>query len=180
MGLWENFEDGDPINPWSNFTHMKDHCPIVADKDGYIRSGRAFARWGMDYEYEPILKVYGPSRHMTIIFNLFVFLQIYNFVNSRKIEDELNIFEDMSRSTWFIAIVGLIIFLQASIVTFGHRAMSCSIGGLDGTQWLICLAVGSIGLIVSFVTKLLTPKEYKTRPNTHGKHKSHIAPAEAR
>jgi Ca2+ transporting ATPase len=87
----------------------------------------------MDYEYEPILKVYGPSRHMTVIFNLFVFLQIYNFLNSRKIEDEVNIFEDISRSNWFIMIVLLIIFLQVVIVTFGHRAMSCSIGGLDMT-----------------------------------------------
>merc|ERR1719213_1504782 len=135
---------------------MISHCPIVATKDGKIRSGRAFSRWGMDYEYEPILKVYGPSRHMTIIFNLFVFLQIYNFINSRKIEDELNIFEDIQRSHWFIMIVGLIIFLQAAIVTFGHKAMSCSIGGLNPTQWGICLAVDSAGLVVSFVTKILT------------------------
>lgn len=139
---------------------MVANCRIVASTDGYIRSGRAFARWGMDYEYEPILKVYGPSRHMTVIFNLFVFLQIYNFVNSRKIEDEYNIFEDISRSNWFMMIVALIIFLQVAIVTFGHRAMSCSIGGLDMLQWGWCLAVGSIGLVVSFITKVLTPKGY--------------------
>jgi len=113
----------------------------------------------MNYQYEPILKVYGPSRHMTVIFNLFVFLQIYNFVNARKIEDEINVLEDISRSTWFIMIMILIIFLQVSIVTFGHRAMSCSIGGLDMTQWLICLSVGSIGIIVSACTKILTPKD---------------------
>jgi Ca2+ transporting ATPase len=134
----------------------------------------------MNYEYEPILRIYGPSRHMTIIFNLFVFLQIYNFVNSRKIEDELNIFEDISRSSWFIAIVLLIIFLQVMIVTLGHRAMSCSIGGLDFTQWMICLAVGSLGLIVSLLTKILTPKEYKISERNQGKHKSHIVPAEAK
>lgn len=154
------------------------NCPIVASSDGYIRSGRAFAYWGMRYEYEPILKVYGPSRHMTVIFNLFVFLQIYNFVNSRKIEDEINIFEDIQRSNWFLMIVALIIFLQFTIVTLGHRAMSCSIGGLDGTQWLICLSVGALGLIVSIIVKVLTPKEYKNvRPS--GKHKSHVVPAEA-
>jgi len=64
----------------------------------------------------------------------------------------------------------IIIGLQVLIVTFGHRAMSCAIGGLDITQWLICLAVGSIGLVVSLVTKILTPKEYKTRPANKGKH----------
>jgi Ca2+ transporting ATPase len=53
---------------------------------------------------------------MTIIFNVFVFLQIFNFVNARKIEDEVNVLEDITASTWFMAIVGLIIFLQVSIV----------------------------------------------------------------
>ncbi len=53
---------------------------------------------------------------MTIIFNVFVFLQIFNFVNARKIEDEVNVFEGMTTSTWFMAIVGLIIFLQVTIV----------------------------------------------------------------
>jgi len=177
--LWVSYTEGEPKNPYSDYADFKLNCPIVATKDGMIRSGRAFASWGMNYEYEPIGLIYGPSRHMTVIFNLFVFLQIYNFVNSRKIEDEMNIFEDMSRSSWFMAIVLLIIFLQVIIVTFGHRAMSCSIGGLDMTQWIICLAVGSLGLVVSLLTKVLTPKEYKTGPSNQGKQKAHIVPAEA-
>ena len=32
------------------------------------------------------------SRHFTILFNVFVFLQFFNFLNARKIEDEWNIF----------------------------------------------------------------------------------------
>ena len=56
---WDHFTDGDPNNPWDNYTDMVANCPIV-EKDGYIRSGRAFSRWGMDYEYEPILKVRTP------------------------------------------------------------------------------------------------------------------------
>lgn len=41
---------------------------------GYIRMGTAYRNWGTTYEYEPLYKVYGPSRHLTFIFNLFVFL----------------------------------------------------------------------------------------------------------
>ena len=33
-----------------------------------------------------------PSRHFTLIFNLFVMMQIFNFVNARKLNDELNVF----------------------------------------------------------------------------------------
>ena len=40
-------------------------------------------------------KEYGPSRHFTIIFNAFVFMQIFNFLNARRINDEKNIFEGM-------------------------------------------------------------------------------------
>ena len=52
---------------------MKKSLKIVND-NGKIRVGRAYVHWGMRYEYEPIYKVYGPSRHMTLVFNLFVFL----------------------------------------------------------------------------------------------------------
>ena len=34
-----------------------------------------------------------PSRHFTLVFNCFVFLQIFNFVNARKLQDEINIFQ---------------------------------------------------------------------------------------
>jgi magnesium-transporting ATPase (P-type) len=33
-----------------------------------------------------------PSRHLTIVFNVFVLLQIFNMISSRKINDEFNIF----------------------------------------------------------------------------------------
>lgn len=69
------------------------------------------------------MKIYGPSRHMTVVFNLFVFLQIFNFINGRKIEDEMNVFEGITQSSLFIIIIALITFLQLSIVTFGYRAL---------------------------------------------------------
>lgn len=73
-----------------------------------------------------IQKTYGPSRHLTIIFNLFVFLQIFNFLNARKIDDEINVFESITNSYWFIAIVSLIIVLQFVIISIGNRPLNCS------------------------------------------------------
>ncbi len=61
---------------------------------------------------------------MTLIFNLFVFLQIFNFINARKIEDELNVFEGLTKSHWFVGINLLIMFMQFAIVRWGARAMS--------------------------------------------------------
>ena len=52
-----------------------------------------------------------PSRHMTFIFNLFVWLTIFNLINARMINDELNTFKGFFNNASFI-----IIFL---IITIG-------------------------------------------------------------
>jgi Ca2+ transporting ATPase len=71
-------------------------------------------------------KLYGPSRHFTLLFNVFVWMQIFNFLNARKIEDEFNIFEDITDSPMFFAIVILIIILQFLCVIIGNRPLACS------------------------------------------------------
>jgi len=81
---------------------------------------------GSTYGYEPIKEIYGQSRHMTFLFNLFVFLQVFNFINSRKIKDELNVFDGITNSPLFILIVGGIFVLQVIIILIGNRPMSCS------------------------------------------------------
>jgi len=35
----------------------------------------------------------GPSKHFTYVFNTFVMLTVFNFINARKIFDEFNILE---------------------------------------------------------------------------------------
>lgn len=42
--------------------------------------------------------------------------------------------------------------------------MSCSVHGLNLTHWLICIAVGSLGLILALLTKLFTPKSTEVHP----------------
>lgn len=44
-------------------------------------------------DYEDLFLEAGPSRHFTIVFNTFVWMQLFNFINSRRIRDEFNIFE---------------------------------------------------------------------------------------
>ena len=63
-----------------------------------------------------------PSRHYTYNFNVFVMMQIFNFVNARKIHDEFNIFAGITGSIYFPLIVFIIIVLQVIITTFGSIA----------------------------------------------------------
>ena len=56
---------------------------------GTVRSGRLFAING-DKEYETVLeefKIY--SRHFTFLFNVFVMMQVFNFINARKLHEEV-------------------------------------------------------------------------------------------
>lgn len=58
-----------------------------------VRSGRRFDYSGNDPDYPKTLdKEYSPSRHFTFIFNAFVMMQVFNFINARKIHDEFNTF----------------------------------------------------------------------------------------
>jgi len=55
-----------------------------------------------DSDYENILKIYGPSRHFTYVFNTFVCMTMFNFLNARKIKDEKNIFEGFCNNPLFL------------------------------------------------------------------------------
>lgn len=48
----------------------------------------------MDYE-DAYMHFRVPSRHFTFLFNLFVMMQLFNFLNSRKLKDEWNIFSNL-------------------------------------------------------------------------------------
>ena len=59
---------------------------------GTIRSGRSIFISG-EPDYDTILNETGIfSRHFTFVFNAFVMMQVFNFVNCRKIQDEVLIF----------------------------------------------------------------------------------------
>ena len=73
------------------------------DDDRYVVSGRlkSFDGTEDDYKEEYDDPDIGPSRHFTYIFNIFVLLQLFNEINSRKIMNELNVFEGIFRNPLF-------------------------------------------------------------------------------
>jgi magnesium-transporting ATPase (P-type) len=62
--------------------------------------------------------------HFTYIFNVFVWLQIFNFLNCRRLYDEFNIFKGLTKSKIFLLIWLLIVGLQILIVNFGGKAFN--------------------------------------------------------
>jgi len=76
-------------------------------KTNYVFPGRV-----EDWDGTPLWSVYKPtvgaSRHMSNVFNVFVVMQIFNMINCRKINDELNVFTGIFDNYTYLLIFGFI------------------------------------------------------------------------
>lgn len=88
----------------------------------------------------------------TIIFNTFVFCQVFNEFNSRKLEKK-NVFQGLQQNHLFLGIVGITIILQILMVEFLRKFADTE--RLNWNQWMICIAIASltwpIGALVKFI-----------------------------
>lgn len=82
----------------------------------------------------------------TIIFNVFVWMQIFNELNCRRLDNKLNIFVGVHRNWFFIAINAIMIGLQIAIVFVGDKVFDIDPDGLDGLQWAISILVAAFSL----------------------------------
>ncbi|KIE00519.1 plasma membrane calcium-transporting ATPase 2, partial [Metarhizium majus ARSEF 297] len=82
----------------------------------------------------------------TLIFNTFVWMQIFNEFNSRRLDNKLNIFEGIHRNYFFILINILMVGLQVAIIFVGGSPFAISPRGLTGDQWAISVLVACICL----------------------------------
>jgi Ca2+ transporting ATPase len=98
---------------------------------------------------------YGSTAHMTIVFNVFVLYVLFNQINSRFIEDELNILYRIVYNPLFIAITIIEIGLQALLIQFGSIAFRVASGGLTAHQWGICIGFASIVFVINLLLKLI-------------------------
>lgn len=73
----------------------------------------------------------------TMVFNTFVWMQIFNEFNNRRLDNKFNIFEGIFRNWWFMSINVLMIAGQIMIIFVGGRAFG--ITRIDGVQWAVCI-----------------------------------------
>ena len=108
----------------------------------------------------------------TLIFNIFVWMQIFNQYNNRRLDNKFNILEGVTRNYFFIGIQFIIIGAQIMIVFVGGRAFSTV--RLNRARWIYSILLGffsiPIGMLIrlipdEFVRKLI-PKWFvrKTKP----------------
>lgn len=78
----------------------------------------------------------------TIIFNTFVWMQIFNELNCRRLDNRFNIFEGIQKNYWFFAINAVMVGGQILIIFVGGAAFHVT--RLNGAQWAVCIVCGFI------------------------------------
>ncbi len=93
----------------------------------------------------------------TIVFNTFVWMQIFNEFNNRRLDNKLNIFEGVHRNAFFIIINIIMVAGQVMIIFVGGAAFQ--IKRIDGTQWAICILCALPCLLWAIVLRYI-PDRY--------------------
>eukprot|EP01061_Rhynchopus_euleeides_P037765 TRINITY_DN647_c0_g2_i1.p1 TRINITY_DN647_c0_g2~~TRINITY_DN647_c0_g2_i1.p1 ORF type:complete len:1024 (+),score=459.41 TRINITY_DN647_c0_g2_i1:166-3237(+) len=99
----------------------------------------------------------GSDKHKTIIFNVFVLLQVINEFNARKIRNEWNLFAGLSRSHMFLSIVIVTVVVQIAAVQAFGAFMGCV--PLDADDWQRCLIVSAFPLPLGVILRLISVSE---------------------
>ncbi|CAO3610583.1 unnamed protein product [Cunninghamella blakesleeana] len=90
----------------------------------------------------------------TMVFNVFVFLQIFNELNCRRIDAHtFNVFSNIQHHSLFIIVQVVVVLGQFLIVTYGGIAFKTV--PLSGEQWLITVLLGSLSLPVGTIIRLI-------------------------
>jgi len=95
------------------------------------------------------------SYHYTLIFNSFVWMQLFNEVNCRMLKGEFNVFSGIFNNGLFCAILLITGVLQVLIVEFGREAFSVKTDGLDLKGWIISVCIGAISLPVQQIINIV-------------------------
>jgi len=108
-------------------------------------------------------KSYDKLTHFTYIYNTFVFLQLFNMINCRKIgRRDFNVFECFFHNWYFIGLFTLIAVVQFCQVNYLSDITQTV--SLSRSEWGSCIAVGSTNLVISAIIKLLPDEMLQKLP----------------
>lgn len=119
------------------------------------------AMWGLDYtaadEFQGTEKSEAKLTHYTLMFNTFIFMQIFNSLNCRKIGvQEANICEAMFNNMMYLIIVVIEIGVQVMMVNmFGPLVRAQP---LNGDQHAACILLALGVLLVAGLLKCTNPE----------------------
>jgi magnesium-transporting ATPase (P-type) len=109
------------------------------------------------FEEACLICVEDDYTHYTIIFNAFVFCQIFNEFNARSITDDWNVFTGLSTNPVFVGVIIFTVVLQVFLVQF--TGVFTKTSPLSASQWLITTAMGFISIPVGIIMRWIPVEE---------------------
>ncbi|KAJ5749154.1 uncharacterized protein N7511_010850 [Penicillium nucicola] len=94
----------------------------------------------------------------TVVFNTFVWMQIFNEFNNRRLDNKFNIFEGMLRNYWFLGINAIMVGGQIMIVYVGGEAFGVT--RLSGILWGVCIICAIACLPWAVVLRLIPDRHF--------------------
>ncbi|PFH53183.1 hypothetical protein AMATHDRAFT_138450 [Amanita thiersii Skay4041] len=95
----------------------------------------------------------------TLVFNAFVFAQIFNSINCRRLDRKLNVLEGITKNFYFISITLIEIGVQVLIVFVGGAAFQVT--PMPGREWGISIALGVVSLPLGVLVRLLPNRPFE-------------------
>jgi Ca2+ transporting ATPase len=90
---------------------------------------------------------------------VFVFLQLFNQINARKLEEELNVFSGVFNNCLFVGVVIFTFVIQMTLVQIGGRFIKTH--ALSPNLNLVCVLIGSFELIWGVIIKFMPVKFFQ-------------------
>lgn len=114
----------------------------------------------LEQAYKWYVSEFGNTTHMTIVFNCFVLYSLFNQINSRILDQSLNIFKRITENWIFLVVIIVELLVQVLLVETGGIVFKCIVGGLTSFQWIVCVAFASITFWVSIFAKFVTIEKF--------------------
>jgi len=99
----------------------------------------------LDYEFEGL-------EIRTVVFNTFVWMQVFNMFNNRRLDNKFNVLQGIHRNYFYLSICAIMIGCQVMIMFVGGRAFQ--IQRLDGKDWGISIILGLLCLPWAVLVRL--------------------------
>lgn len=94
----------------------------------------------------------------SMIFNTFVWLQIFNELNSRRLDNGFNCFTGLQRNPYFIGINLFMVGCQVAIMFVGGSVFSVT--SMTGVQWAISVLVPALSLPWAILVRLFPDEKF--------------------
>ena len=114
------------------------------------------------YYVGPSILGYVPEgeRIKSVVFNTFVWMQIFNSLNNRRLDNKFNILEGIQRNLFFVGIFLVMVGGQTLIIFVGGRAFQVT--RQAGNQWGVAIVLGAISIPIGVLIRLI-PDEFAAK-----------------